>query len=76
MASKTRFNFQLDDELRKWLEQQADTYGVSIGSMINICISQYRDYMTFTRQFPDLMRMVSEQENKDKPFSEGTRGSL
>ena len=60
---KSRFTFQLDDEIKEWCETQADKLGISISGLINVALSQYKDQTMVLSQMPTMLQMVQQQMN-------------
>lgn len=62
----------LSDEIKNWVEEQAEIMGMSKSAFINLCINQYRqqlDMMKTVNQFDEylsrLENMVNSQQNND-----------
>lgn len=62
----------LSDDIKNWVEEQAEAMGMSKSAFINLCINQYRqqlEIMKSVNQFDEyltrLENMVNSQQNND-----------
>ena len=62
----------LSDDIKKWVEEQAEVMGMSKSAFINLCINQYRqqlEMMKTVNQFDQyltrLENMINTQQNND-----------
>lgn len=72
--SKLRFNVQLDESTKEYLQEQADRLGVSMSGFINVIIAQYRQQQEsvkilgnvdlFTKMAEELKALVLATEAK------------
>ena len=62
----------LSDDIKKWVEEQAELMGMSKSAFINLCINQYRQQLEimksvnqFDKYLTRLENMVNSQQNND-----------
>lgn len=63
---KRRFSFHIDENLKDWLQVEADRYGISQGALINIAISQYKEQREVMLTMSNLDTIMKKLEDLKK----------
>lgn len=63
---KRRFSFHIDENLKDWLQIEADRYGISQGALINIAISQYKEQREVMLTMSNLDTIMKKLEDLKK----------
>lgn len=74
-VKKTRFNFIISVELKKWVDKQADMMGVSQAGFVNVCITNYRQQAEALKSMQDvniiMTQLVSLKNDVEKIQEKG-----
>ncbi len=66
--AKVRISVTISEELKNWLDEQEDKFGMNYSSMVAMALMQYKqnlEAMKALGNIQELSRLIEEQQNKN-----------
>lgn len=60
--NRVRLNCMLMPEIKKYLDEQAEAYGMSVGAYLTMVIQQYRQQTSVIELMPGMLKALNEQK--------------
>lgn len=60
--NRVRLNCMLMPEIKKYLDEQAQAYGMSVGAYLTMVIQQYRQQTSVIENIPAMLKALASQK--------------